>query len=300
LGVGDVSTFGKAWRKKTRRRVAAQIGLADDTGELLALDDVTRRLRMFEQSYLGVRAIPVGSIVGTVDKRGDFDRDFLPRRSAMEGRWGRVEEVVQRGDMPPIEVYEIEGRYFLVDGHHRVAVARQLGIDYIDAEITRIRTRYPFPVGADLGQVIHSQAKHVFLEESGLDRAVPEARIECSAPVGYVELLEQVKVHGYDLVRRLGRVVPQGEVAAHWYDRVYRPTIEAIREHGLPGLLENEADGDLFLAIHRRMRFLQYEQEDSSYEATVRLATEEARPRRRKSTETLKAIADLSPKRASD
>jgi hypothetical protein len=247
---------------------------------------------MFEQSYLGVRAIPVDSIIGTVDRRGDFDREFLPRRSDMEGRWSRVEEVVQRGDMPPIEVYEIEGRYFLVDGHHRVAVARQLGIDYIDAEITRIRTRYPFPVGADLAQVIHSQAKHVFHEESGLDRARSGVRIECSSPAGYVELLEQVKVHGYDLIQRLDRVLPPEEVADHWYERVYKPTLESIREHGLPELFD-EPDGDLFLAIHRRMRLLVYEHDEPSYEATVRQASAEARPRRRTPSDALRAIADL-------
>jgi hypothetical protein len=292
MAVGDVHTFGRAWRKKARKRVAAHVGLADDTQELLALDEVTQRLRMFEQSYLGVRAIPVDSIVGTVDRKGDFDREFLPRRPEMEGRWTRVEEVMQRGAMPPIEVYEIEGRYFLVDGHHRVAVARQLGMDYIDAEITRIRTRYPFPVGADLAQVIHSQAKHVFHEESGLDRALPGVRIECSSPAGYVELLEQVKVHGYDLVQRLDRVLSPPEVADHWYDRVYRPTLESIREHGLPELFD-EPDGDLFLAIHRRMRLLVYEQDEPSYEATVRQTKAEARPRRKTPTEALRAIADL-------
>lgn len=292
MGVGDVSTFGRAWRKKTRRRVAAHVGLAHDTQELLALDEVTRRLRMFEQSYLGVRAIPVQSIVGTVDRRGEFDREFLPRRAGMEDRWNRVEDVVQKGDIPPIVVYEVDGRYFLVDGHHRVAIARQLGIDYLDAEITSVRTRYPLPHGANIAQVIHSQAKHAFMEESGLDRARPEARIESSSPAGYAELLEQVKVHGYNLTRELGRVLAPEEVARHWYDRVYLPTLGSIREHGLPELFEEAMEADLFLAIHRRMRLLYFEPEGPSYEETVKLAKEEARPKRRVTS----AIGDLTPK----
>ena len=294
---GDVSTFGRAWRKKARRRVAKTVGFGDDTEELLPLDEVTRRLRLFEQSYRGVRPIAVSSIVGTVDRNGDFDRDFLPRRSAMEDRWNRVEQVVEEGKAPPIVVYELEGRYFLVDGHHRVAIARQRGIEYLDAEITSIRTRYPLRAGADIAQVIHSQAEHVFLDESGLGRARPGARLQTSRPVGYIQLLEHVKIHGYDLCRQVDRVLPAEEVAAHWYDRVYRPTIETIREHGLPELFDEATEADLFLAINKRMRLTYFEQEAPSVEETVRSIEDEATPKR-KPSEALKAFGEMALKPA--
>ena len=295
---GDVSTFGRAWRKKARRRVAATVGLGEDTQELLPLDEVTRRLRLFEQVYRGVRPIPVSSIVGTVDRSGDFDRDFLPRRSEMQNRWNRVEHVIEEGNAPPIQVYELEGRYFLVDGHHRVAIARQRGIEYLDAEITSIRTRYPLPPGADIAQVIHSQAEHVFLEESGLGKARPEARLRTSRPVGYLELLEHVKVHGYDLCRQLDRVLPPEEVAAHWYDRVYLPTLDAIRDHGLPELFDEATEADLFLAIQRRMRLVYFEREAPSVEETVQQAAHEVTPRRKPSG-ALKAFGEMALQTAS-
>jgi hypothetical protein len=290
---GDVSTFGRAWRKKSRRRVAASVGLGQDTEELLPLDEVTRRLRLFEQSYRGVRPIPVSSIVGTVDRNGDFDRDFLPRRSTMQGRWDRVEHVIEEGNAPPIAVYELEGRYFLVDGHHRVAIARQRGIEYLDAEITTIRTRYPLPAGADIAQVIHSQAEHVFLDESGLAEVRPDARLQTSRPGAYLELLEHVKAHGYELSARLGRLVPKDEVAAHWYDKVYEPTLATIREHGLPELFDTATEADLFLAIQRRMRLIYFEREAPSLEETVREAKDVVKPRRRTS-EALKAFGELA------
>ena len=298
MPAGDVSTFGRAWRRKSRRRVAATVGLGKDTQELLPLDEVTRRLRLFEQSYRGVRPIPVSSIVGTVDRNGSFDRDFLPRRSEMESRWNRVEHVIEEGNTPPIVVYELEGRYFLVDGHHRVAIARQRGIEYLDAEVTAIRTRYPLPDGADIAQVIHSQAQHVFLEESGLAQARPRARITTRSPAGYLELLEQVKVHGYDLTRKLGRVLDPVEVASHWYDKVYEPTLDSIREHGLPELFEEASEGDLFLAIQRRMRLVYFELEGPSIDEAVKSAKDEIKPKRK--SEALKALGDLTlPKPAS-
>jgi hypothetical protein len=282
MPAGDVSTFGRAWRKKSRRRVAAQVGLARDTQELLPLDEVTRRLRLFEQRYRGVRTIPVAKIVGTVDKGHDFDAEFLPRRPAMQERWSRVERALQRGDVPPIVVYELDGRYFLVDGHHRVAVARQLGMDHLDAEVTEVSTRYPLPPGADIASVMHAQARGLFMEESGLARLDPPVRIDASTPTAYVELLEHVKAHGHDLMRERARLLEPEEIARHWYERAFQPALTSIREHGLPELFEVATEGDLFLAIHRRMRLMYFEHPDGpGYEEAARRARQEARPHRR-------------------
>jgi ParB-like nuclease domain len=139
----EASTFDRARRKRLYRRVVARLGLAAHVGELLALDVVTGRQRLSGQSHLGLRTIPVRAIIGTMDRAGDFDGEFLPRRADMAERWHRVERIVQRGQAPPIVVHELDGRYFVVDGHHRVAIARQHGIDHLEAEVTRIRTRAP-------------------------------------------------------------------------------------------------------------------------------------------------------------
>jgi hypothetical protein len=48
--------------------------------DLLALDEVRRRLRIVGQSYLGVRAIPVARIAGSLDRDADLDRESRPRR----------------------------------------------------------------------------------------------------------------------------------------------------------------------------------------------------------------------------
>ena len=63
----------------------------------------------------------------------------------------------------------------------------------------------------------------MFLEESGLGRARPDALIEFSRPGGYPELLEIVKAHGYDLARRRDALPTREQVAADWHDSVYRP-----------------------------------------------------------------------------
>jgi hypothetical protein len=250
------STFRRARRREAYRRLADVVRRRGQRQPLLSLDEVQRRLRVFEQSYLGIRAIPVSKIVGTVSRTGDFDRDFLPRRAEIGERWRRVEQSYADGDFPPITVYELDGSYFVVDGHHRVAVARQLGVESIDAEITHLRGRWRLPEGADIGRIIMAEQQQLFLEESGLARARPETRIEFSRPPGYIELLENIKIHGYNLIVERGEILSKEEIAADWYDRVYLPTVGAIKREGLWDLWPHATKADLFLWVSQRRREL--------------------------------------------
>ncbi len=268
---GPSSTFGRARRQEAYRRLADVVRRRKPK-PLLDLDDVGKRLRVFEQSYVGVRPIPVSRIVGTLGRTGDFDREFLPRRGDIQSRWERVERAFDQGDFPPITVFELDGSYFIVDGHHRVAVARQRRIDYIDAEITRLRSRWPLPPDADLGRIIMEEQRQQFMEESGLERARPEVRIEFSRPQGYIELLEQIKVHGYNVMMQRGEMLTPQEIAADWYDRVYLPTAEAIKREGLWELFPEATKADLFLWVTHRRRDLFPERGGMETEEAVRAA----------------------------
>jgi hypothetical protein len=247
---------------------------------LLSLDEVSRRLRVFEQTYVGIKPIPVAKVVGTISRGADFDRDFLPRRTEIAQRWRRVEQTFADGSFAPITVYELDGSYFVVDGHHRVAVARQRGTEHIDAEITRLRSRWPLPEGADIGRIIMAEQQRGFMEESGLDRSRPEARIEFSRPQGYIELLENIKVHGYHVMTQRGEVLSVEELAADWYDRVYLPTTRAIKREGLWELFPGTTKADLFLYISQRRRELFPERGGMDIDQAVRAARDSS-PKRR-------------------
>lgn len=275
------STFRKARRREVYQRLSKIAGL-NRSRPLLSLDEVSHRLRAFEQSYVGIRPIRVSQIVGTVSRVTDFDRDFLPKRSKIQQRWQNVEQRFPEGDFPPILVYAIDDRYFIVDGHHRVAIAKQRGIEFIDAEITELRPRWPLPSDADIGAIIMSEQQGRFMEESALERARPEARIEFSRPQGYIELLEHIKLHGFHLMMERGAVCTMEEVAADWYDRVYLPTVEAIEREGLRELAPPATDADLFLWVGQRRRELFPERGGLGIEDSVRAAREEVpqNPRR--------------------
>jgi hypothetical protein len=271
----DISAFDSARRKEAYRRLSRSVRAGGEPPALLELDDVRARLGVFEETYEGIRPIPVDRVVGTAGRSRDFDRDFLPRDERTRERWRRVEQTFPRGDFPPIVAYEVDGRYFVVDGHHRVAVAKQRGVEHIDAEVTRLRTRQPLPEGADVGALILAEQERRFLEESGLDGRTPPVRIPLSRPVGYPELLELVKVHAFHLSRERGEVVPLPEAGADWYERVYLPAVDAIRECGLRDAVPEALEGDLFLWVYDRHRALRPDQPEAGLAEAARRIHEE-------------------------
>ncbi|MBA3430542.1 MAG: hypothetical protein H0U16_03555 [Actinobacteria bacterium] len=284
--VQRASTWEKARRREAYRRFARTVkGKGNTQDRLLPLDEVRERLRLFEQTYVGVRPIPVDQIVGTAGRTDDFDRNFLPRRRGVRQRWQQVERVFPDGAFPPIVAYQLGDSYFVVDGHHRVAIARQLEMKFIDAEITRLKSNFKIPPGADVGRIIHAEQERLFMADSGLERARPEARIELSRSDGYVELLELFKVHGYDLMRQRGEVLAPEEIAGDWFDHIYIPAIDAIRQERLGEAFPSATLGDLFMWVYQRRRSLFPEQGQMGMEDAVREASRaKVKARRSRST----------------
>jgi hypothetical protein len=238
--------------------------------DLLPLDEVRRRLRVVGQSYVGIISIPVVRVVGSLDRTGDFDRDFRARRGGSRQRLAGLRAAFPDGAMPPIEAYEVGGAYFVADGHHRVALARELQADFIDAEVTRLETNYELPPGVDVAQLVHTEQQRVLLEESGLAGARPDAVIEFSRPGGYPELLELIKAHGYDLARRKGSLPTAEEVAEDWYDGVFVPGVAALRREALPEMYSYKTDADLFLWVYQRRRALRVTDAATDFDAAAR------------------------------
>ena len=253
-----------------------------DNRDLLVLDEVRRRLRAFSQRPAGIRPILLANVIGTDSRGGDFDRDFRPRRAGVLERRKSVEAAFPDGAYPPIAVYQLGDAYFVLDGHHRVALARERGAETIDADITELTARWHLPADADIVEIIHVEQAWLFSEESGLAIARPQVEMRLSRLAGYLELLENVQVHGYHLMLAAGRVAEPSEIAADWYDRVYAPALEAIWSDGLDRAFPDATDADLFLRMHRRRRDLFHDCGCPPLDATVRQATEEVgadRPR---------------------
>lgn len=90
---------------------------------------------------LGTRAVPVQQILGSVGRAHELRNDFLSfREGNMELRYLHVRKIMRDGSfLPPVDLYLLEGKYYVVDGNHRVAAARSIGQAYLDAIVTEFR-----------------------------------------------------------------------------------------------------------------------------------------------------------------
>jgi uncharacterized ParB-like nuclease family protein len=91
------------------------------------------------------RVIPLYSIVGTVESLSSFDDGFRPSSDTARHRWERIALAHRTGTaLPPIEVLERPDGVYVIDGCHRVSVARALGHKDIEAWVRRA----PEPISA--------------------------------------------------------------------------------------------------------------------------------------------------------
>jgi hypothetical protein len=240
------------------------------TKELLSLGEATRRLHPSARHHVGIRPIPVRQVIGSEGREADFDRRFAPRRRASVARRRALEQAFPTGDFPPIVVNKIGDAYFVVDGHHRISIARRLGMETIDADVTALTTRWRLDADADLDELVHAEQEWLFMRASGLELARPEARIRFTLPIGYAELLDAVQAHGYSLLQKEGTVRSGPEVAAHWYDRVYLATTASIRRGRIDGFCRNATDADRFLNVRRVLHELRLQSPRATLEDAVR------------------------------
>lgn len=85
--------------------------------------------------HAGLQSIPTEKIVGTVSRTDDFDSEFRPRKSHLRERWVAMFILLQSDSWAPIVVHKAGDVYYVEDGHHRVSVARSLGMRFIEAEV---------------------------------------------------------------------------------------------------------------------------------------------------------------------
>ncbi|MEE8486088.1 MAG: transcriptional regulator [Acidimicrobiia bacterium] len=265
------SSFTRAHRKEIFRRLA-RIVRGAAPAPLPSFNDLRARLHLFQQSYAGLQTIEVEKIVGTVDRSNDFDRDFLPRSPQTRERWERLERAFPSLGFPPISVYQINDVYFVIDGNHRVALAKQKGAEFIDAEVTEIDTDIEIDADIDFEKIIYLEQAQRFMQGSGLERSRPMARINFSRPQGFSELFDMVKAHGYDMMMEQGRVLEPHEIAADWYDRIYLSTVESIRWEKLLELEAGSTEGDFFLWVIHRRREHEPREGEQSLEGAARQA----------------------------
>ena len=235
--------FSRARRRRALSRLSARLRRVDDVHHILPFEEVARALGRVGERRLGLELIELDSIIGTVDREREFDRDFRPTSPRVRERWQRINLAQRKGEaMPPIDVYRIGELHFVKDGHHRVSVARALGHRDINAYVTEVLTQ----VGADreirMRDLPLKSHQRLFFERVPLPNEARE-RIHLSDEWRYAALAEAVEAWGFRASQARNEQLSRQEVAEAWFRDEYVPVVEMLREAQLvpKGVSDTEA-----------------------------------------------------------
>ena len=257
--------FTRARRRAFLRRIGAFLRRDPGSNRLLSFEEVRGAVGALQGAYVGMRVVPVEKIVGSVGRHRDFDRAFLPSTGDLEERWKRIDQMMHRAEeLPPISLYKIGDAYFVRDGNHRVSVARQLGVEMIDAEVIELRSRVPIDSALTARDLLHKLEQRRLLERMPFDRVLPEVRVELSDVSDYRGLANHVEAHGFRISQLWKRYVSPEEALRDWYEYQYAPIAEMVREERILEAFPERTELDLYLWISNHRERLALEARDEA------------------------------------
>jgi uncharacterized ParB-like nuclease family protein len=128
------------------RRGPVWSALAGRSRCLFALSEVDATCTVHACCYAGIQEVPIDQIRGSGGRSHDFDRDFNPLKAHTKDRWLSVASARRQGKvLPPVKLIQVGGVYFVLDGHHRISVARTAGQLDIEAQVTVWQVAGPLP-----------------------------------------------------------------------------------------------------------------------------------------------------------
>jgi len=195
----------------------------------------------FESRERGRQLVPLDKIVGSVGRYKDFDSQFRPKQHLVSERYENIKQAYRAGHrMPPVKLYQIKDEYYVLDGNHRIAAAKELKHTDVEAQIIEF-----IPSKNTLENVLYTQRAE-FKEKTGLPYEI------ILTEVGQYEyLLEQIGKHQAYLSRTGGGDVNFAAAAMDWYETIYRPLTAVIRGGGLLNLFPERTLDDLYAYISR-------------------------------------------------
>ena len=241
-------------RARTREFLTRVQGFLDPSRRrLLSLEEVRSILRPEGETYLGMQAVSLDRIVGSEGRYRDFNRYFLPRFDHLRPRWVRV-DVAHYKDvtLPPIQLYEAGGLYFVRDGNHRVSVARMQGIQAIDAEVISLNTKVSLEPGMgmeDLRKAVLQYEKDRFYQNTGFLDVTGYGGLDFSAPGQYDIILDHVLVHKYFINQGKPEEISFQDALESWYRSVYAPIAAVIRAERIDARFPGRTVADLYVYI---------------------------------------------------
>jgi hypothetical protein len=231
-----------------------------DKDNLLSFSDVKDILKPKNQSYQGMQVVPLTHIVGSEGRYHDFNKHFLPRVEHLRNRWRKVDQArLQDVVLPPIQLYEIGGVYFVRDGNHRVSVARSQGGEVIDAEVISLSSEIPIDpsmTADDLRKSLIAYEKDLFYEKTRFAERTGDNELDFSEPGRYDVIYNHILVHKQYLDEKHGEEHAFDDALTSWYADVYAPILKIIKDEWIELNFPGHTPSDLYVWIVKHWDFL--------------------------------------------
>ena len=208
---------------------------------LKSFAEIQKEENAYNSVNLGIKEIPLGKIVGSVEKYSYFDKNFVPKNNIVKQRWISIYTAYMAETMlPPVILYKIKDDYYVYDGNHRVSVAKFLNFASIEAEVEEF-----LPTKDTKDKVIYRE--HMFFEkETGIEGII------LSEPIKYKYLREEIESYTNLLSKRRNKEFTLKEGAAKWYKEVFLPIKVLLEENNIEeSQKKNINDIFMFLLDHK-------------------------------------------------
>jgi hypothetical protein len=235
-----------------------------DKERMMSLSDVKEILRPKGEVYRGMQVIPVKLIVGSEGRYSDFNRFFQPKSDFLRSRWQKVDEAaLEHITLPPISLYEIGGVYFVRDGNHRVSVARMQGVEMIDAEVVSLTSEMtiePDMTEDEVKKKVAEYEKDIFYLKTNFGKITEYYDLDFSVPGRYDDIYNHILVHKYYMDQNLPEESNFHDALLSWFNNVFMPIIEVIREEKILPHFPGRTESDLYMFIVKRWDYLKKEE----------------------------------------
>lgn len=208
---------------------------------LKSFAEVQKEENAYNSVNLGIKEIPLGKIVGSVEKYSYFDKNFVPKNNIVKQRWISIYTAYMAETMlPPVILYKIKDDYYVYDGNHRVSVAKFLNFASIEAEVEEF-----LPTKDTKDKIIYRE--HMFFEkETGIEEII------LSEPIKYKYLREEIESYTNLLSKRRNKTFTLKEGAAKWYKEIFLPIKVLLEENNTAESQKNNInDVFMFLLDHK-------------------------------------------------
>lgn len=260
--------FDRARRQAQRDQLSGLLQSRDT--RMIPFEAIRSQLRQQNPLYLGLQEIPFQQVVGSVGRAHEFTRKFLPLNDGLRERWIGVHRLAEDRGWPPIEVYQVGNLYFAKDGNHRLSVASQLKMATVEAHVWLFPEDIAFELDMNLEDVFIQLGERNFQETTAIVQRLPDHGIRFTSPGNYTELLAQIEKFRETLTQIDGVPISYYDAVDAWYEMVYLPAIEILKESTLLSDFPGRTEADLFVWMSKHREGL--EEKYGDYENLANLA----------------------------